>query len=106
MNLNNQINQKSIDRWDVIRFLYVTGYVGAGQRSIRLFLQERRQNYGEDALKDLLQDICDRGFCTIEIDADNLFHCKITPQGRDLHDYAIACPNTIARPPKPLIPNA
>ncbi len=106
MNLNHQINQKAIDRWDVIRFLYSAGYVGVGQRSIWLFLQERRQQYGSDALKDLLQDISDRGYCLVEIDADNLFHCKITPAGRDLHDYAIACPSTIARPPKPMIPNA
>jgi phage antirepressor YoqD-like protein len=106
MNINLAIHQKTIDRWDVIRFLYAAGRIGVGQRSIKLFLLERKQQYGDDSLKDLLQDISDRGYCTIETDADNLFHCKITPQGRDLHDYAITCPNTIARPPKPVLPNA
>lgn len=106
MNFQNQLNQKAIDRWDVLRLLYSAGHVGVGQRSVRLFLEQRKQNYGESELKDLLQDISDRGFCTVEVDADNLFHCKITPAGRDLHEYRIVCPDAIARPPKPLIPNA
>lgn len=105
MNLSNQINQKAIDRWDVIRFLYSTGHIGAGQRSIRLFLQQRDQDYSNEELKTLLKDISDRGFCSIEIDEDNLYRCKITPNGVDLHDYNIASPNAIARPPKPLISN-
>lgn len=102
----SEIQQKAIDRWDVIRLLCTAGHVGAGQRMIRLFLQERRQNYSQDQLQTLLQDLADRGYCTTELDPDNLFHCKITPLGRDLHDYLAPCPNAIARPPKPVIPNA
>lgn len=102
----NLINQKAIDRWDVIRLLHSAGHVGAGQRVIRMFLQERQQVYSQDDLKTLLQDLSNRGYCSIEVDADNLFHCKITPLGNDLHDYLVTCPSAIARPPKPVMPNA
>ncbi len=106
MNLNNQINQKTIDRWDVLRLLHSAGHVGVGQRSIRLFLQQRNQHYAQEDLKSLLKDISDRGYCSIEPDADGLYHCRITPEGIDLHEYHTPCPNAIARPPKSVSPNA
>ncbi len=80
--------------------------MGVGQRSILLFLKARNDsNYGELYLNDLLTDLQDRGYCTIK-QIENLYWCKITPLGRDLIDYNISCPNSIARPPQHMIPNA
>lgn len=98
--------QKRIDRWDILSFIYSGGAIGVGQRSIALFLLARNQReYGVMYLQDLLTDLRDRGYVSIE-EHDNMYHCKIKPLGRDLVDYNVTCPDAIARPPQPTTPNA
>jgi hypothetical protein len=90
-----------------MRFLCAGGAVGCGQRTVGLFLHERtKREYGAMHLQDLLKDLADRGYCTLEEDEEHLYHCKVTPLGRDLVDYYVTCPDAIARPPRPMIPNA
>ncbi len=100
------IEQKKIDRWDVMRALSAGGSRGISQRMVAIVLESRGRIYGEEQLKDLIVDLRDRGYCKLERDPDNRYHCTITPLGTDLVEYTVSCPDAIARPPKPTLPYA